>query len=83
MSAPVLDIAPHPVLPRPAQLGVGALVLGFAGPEEAAVLRAVNDRARAARSAVGLRGQRFFAQYPAVGAACHPASPRGERELSA
>ncbi|MFJ4716429.1 LLM class flavin-dependent oxidoreductase [Streptomyces sp. NPDC088785] len=109
---PLLDIDPHPILPRPAQtphpplflacsrtetlrqaaeLGVGALVMGFAGPESIADMRRAYDAARAARTgerlvssvvndhfavlcptivlddreaarAVGVRGQRFFAQ---------------------
>ncbi|GAA3268353.1 LLM class flavin-dependent oxidoreductase [Streptomyces lavendulae] len=67
---PLLDIDPHPILPRPAQrphpplflacsrgetlvraaeLGVGALVMGFAGPEAVAGMRSVYDGARAAR----------------------------------
>ncbi|MEE6265934.1 LLM class flavin-dependent oxidoreductase [Streptomyces diastatochromogenes] len=108
----LIDIPPHPILPRPhqtphpplflacsrtetlrqaAELGVGALVMGFAGPEAVAELRTAYDAARAARTgdrlvstqindhfavlcptivladrdrarAVGLRGQRFFAQ---------------------
>jgi alkanesulfonate monooxygenase SsuD/methylene tetrahydromethanopterin reductase-like flavin-dependent oxidoreductase (luciferase family) len=109
---PLLDIDPHPILPRPAQtphpplflacsrtetlrqaaeLGVGALVMGFAGPESIAGMRAAYDAAVADRGterlvssvvndhfsvlcptivlddretarAVGIRGQRFFAQ---------------------
>ncbi|MFI7009536.1 LLM class flavin-dependent oxidoreductase [Streptomyces sp. NPDC050145] len=109
---PLLDIDPHPILPRPAQtphpplflacsraetlrqaaeLGVGALVMGFAGPESIAEMRTAYDAAIAARGperlvssvvndhfsvlcptivlddretarAVGIRGQRFFAQ---------------------
>jgi alkanesulfonate monooxygenase SsuD/methylene tetrahydromethanopterin reductase-like flavin-dependent oxidoreductase (luciferase family) len=76
----LLDIDPHPILPRPvqlphpplylacskrdtlreaAELGVGALVLGFAGPDEAASLRAEYDRARAARS-----GDRLVSEKP-------------------
>ncbi|GAA2065897.1 LLM class flavin-dependent oxidoreductase [Streptomyces albiaxialis] len=108
----LLDIGPHPILPRPAQaphpplflacsraetlaqaaeLGVGALVMGFAGPGSVQEMRAAYDAARAARDgsrlvstevndhfsvlcptivlddaerarAVGIRGQRFFAQ---------------------
>ncbi|MER5888118.1 LLM class flavin-dependent oxidoreductase [Streptomyces sp. NPDC001941] len=108
----LLDIGPHPILPRPrqwphpplflacsrtetlvraAELGVGALVMGFAGPDAVAGMRRAYDEARAARDggrfvssvvndhfavlcptivsddgerarAVGLRGQRFFAQ---------------------
>ncbi|RPF29337.1 alkanesulfonate monooxygenase SsuD/methylene tetrahydromethanopterin reductase-like flavin-dependent oxidoreductase (luciferase family) [Streptomyces sp. Ag109_G2-6] len=71
----LIDIGPHPVLPRPAQaphpplflacsraetlvkaaeLGVGALVMGFAGPESIAGMRAVYDTARAERD-----GSRF------------------------
>ncbi|NLU68156.1 LLM class flavin-dependent oxidoreductase [Streptomyces sp. HNM0574] len=67
----LLDIPPHPVLPRPAQaphpplflacsrtetleqaaeLGVGALVMGFAGPESVAGMRGAYDAARAART---------------------------------
>ncbi|WP_424215099.1 LLM class flavin-dependent oxidoreductase [Streptomyces sp. BI20] len=66
----LLDIPPHPILPRPRQtphpplflacsradtlrqaaaLGVGALVMGFAGPESVAEMRAVHDRAVAER----------------------------------
>ncbi|GAB2782388.1 LLM class flavin-dependent oxidoreductase [Streptomyces daliensis] len=66
----LLDIDPHPVLPRPAQaphpplflacsreetlaraarLGVGALVMGFAGPESVARMRRTYDAARAER----------------------------------
>lgn len=108
----LLDIGPHPILPRPAQpphpplflacsraetltqaaeLGVGALVMGFAGPGSVREMRDAYDAARAARDgrrfvstevndhfavlcptivldeaerarAVGIRGQRFFAQ---------------------
>ncbi|WP_425837572.1 LLM class flavin-dependent oxidoreductase [Streptomyces fractus] len=68
---PLLDIDPHPILPRPAQtphpplflacsrtetlrqaaeLGVGALVMGFAGPEAIADMRGVYDAAIAART---------------------------------
>ncbi|MFD0419357.1 LLM class flavin-dependent oxidoreductase [Streptomyces sp. NPDC127108] len=68
---PLLDIGPHPILPRPAQtphpplflacsraetleraagLGVGALVMGFAGPESIAGMRRVYDDAVAART---------------------------------
>nr|WP_202538321.1 LLM class flavin-dependent oxidoreductase [Streptomyces sp. SID8379] len=109
---PLLDIDPHPILPRPAQtphpplflacsrtetlrqaaeLGVGALVMGFAGPDAIADMRRVYDTAIADRTperlvssvvndhfsvlcptivlddretarAIGIRGQRFFAQ---------------------
>ncbi|GHB54075.1 luciferase [Streptomyces cirratus] len=66
----LLDIGPHPVLPRPAQrphpplflacsrtetleqaaeLGVGALVMGFAGPGPIAQMRAAYDAAIARR----------------------------------
>ncbi|MGW2668283.1 LLM class flavin-dependent oxidoreductase [Streptomyces sp. NPDC001272] len=66
----LIDIAPHPILPRPAQaphpplflacsrgetlvkaaeLGIGALVMGFAGPESIAGMRAAYDAARAGR----------------------------------
>ncbi|MFF4699155.1 LLM class flavin-dependent oxidoreductase [Streptomyces chattanoogensis] len=108
----LIDIPPHPILPRPhqrphpplflacsrtdtlrqaAEMGLGALVMGFAGPEAIAAMRGAYDTARAARTgdrlvstvvndhfavlcptivlddrdrarAVGLRGQRFFAQ---------------------
>ncbi|WP_407554212.1 LLM class flavin-dependent oxidoreductase [Streptomyces sp. Pv4-95] len=108
----LIDIPPHPILPRPrqtphpplflacsrtetlrqaAELGIGALVMGFAGPEAIAGMRTAYDAARAERRgdrlvsteindhfsvlcptivlddrerarAVGLRGQRFFAQ---------------------
>ncbi|MFZ3572411.1 LLM class flavin-dependent oxidoreductase [Streptomyces sp. BH097] len=68
---PLLDIDPHPILPRPAQtphpplflacsrtetlrqaaeLGVGALVMGFAGPEAIADMRGAYDAALAART---------------------------------
>ncbi|MFD5697055.1 LLM class flavin-dependent oxidoreductase [Streptomyces lasiicapitis] len=67
----LLDIGPHPILPRPAQaphpplflacsrtetltqaaqLGVGALVMGFAGPESIAGMRRAYDDAIAART---------------------------------
>ncbi|MFJ9420095.1 LLM class flavin-dependent oxidoreductase [Streptomyces sp. NPDC101227] len=108
----LIDIPPHPILPRPhqtphpplflacsrtdtlrqaAEMGLGALVMGFAGPDAIAEMRRAYDAARAARTgeglvstsvndhfsvlcptivlddrdrarAVGLRGQRFFAQ---------------------
>ncbi|MGW1026727.1 LLM class flavin-dependent oxidoreductase [Streptomyces sp. NPDC002577] len=108
----LLDIDPHPVLPRPvqrphpplflacskqqtlaraAELGVGALVMGFAGPDEVASMKRFYDSCVAGRDgthlvstevndhfsalcptivlddgerarAVGIRGQRFFAQ---------------------
>ncbi|MFB6807170.1 LLM class flavin-dependent oxidoreductase [Streptomyces sp. NPDC056387] len=66
----LIDIAPHPILPRPrqtphpplflacsraetlvraAELGVGALVMGFAGPASIAGMRAVYDGALASR----------------------------------
>jgi alkanesulfonate monooxygenase SsuD/methylene tetrahydromethanopterin reductase-like flavin-dependent oxidoreductase (luciferase family) len=72
---PLLDVDPHPIVPRPIQrphpplylacsrrdtvtlaanYGIGALVLGFAGPEEIAFMRALYDSGRAARS-----GERF------------------------
>ncbi|MGY0022113.1 LLM class flavin-dependent oxidoreductase [Streptomyces sp. YJ-C3] len=68
---PLLDIGPHPILPRPAQtphpplflacsrtdtlrqaaeLGVGALVMGFAGPESIAEMRGAYDAAIAGRT---------------------------------
>jgi alkanesulfonate monooxygenase SsuD/methylene tetrahydromethanopterin reductase-like flavin-dependent oxidoreductase (luciferase family) len=71
----MLDIQPHPILPRPAQephpplflactkrdtvelaaeYGVGALVMGFAGPSEVAGLRKIYDDAIGART-----GDRF------------------------
>jgi alkanesulfonate monooxygenase SsuD/methylene tetrahydromethanopterin reductase-like flavin-dependent oxidoreductase (luciferase family) len=71
----LLDVAPHPVLPRPvqqphpplylactkrdtlalaAEYGIGALVLGFAGAEEIALLRSIYDETRATRT-----GDRF------------------------
>jgi alkanesulfonate monooxygenase SsuD/methylene tetrahydromethanopterin reductase-like flavin-dependent oxidoreductase (luciferase family) len=71
----LLDIEPHPVLPRPSQephpplfmactkrntvelaadLGVGALVMGFAGPDEVAMLRKMYDDAIESRD-----GSRF------------------------
>ncbi|MCB5166687.1 LLM class flavin-dependent oxidoreductase [Streptomyces bambusae] len=71
----LLDIGPHPILPRPvqrphpplflacsrtetlvqaAELGVGALVMGFAGPESIAAMRTAYDAAVAARD-----GSRF------------------------
>ncbi|MFJ2742452.1 LLM class flavin-dependent oxidoreductase [Streptomyces sp. NPDC087440] len=67
----LIDIDPHPILPRPqqlphpplflacsrtetltqaAELGVGALVMGFAGPESIAAMRTAYDAARAART---------------------------------
>ncbi|MET9514258.1 LLM class flavin-dependent oxidoreductase [Streptomyces sp. NPDC002994] len=67
----LIDIAPHPILPRPqqtphpplflacsrtetlaqaAELGVGALVMGFAGPESIAQMRTAYDAALAART---------------------------------
>lgn len=67
----LIDIPPHPILPRPhqmphpplflacsrtetlrqaAELGVGALVMGFAGPEAVAELRTAYDAARTART---------------------------------
>ncbi|MGX1882935.1 LLM class flavin-dependent oxidoreductase [Streptomyces sp. NPDC055287] len=67
----LIDIAPHPILPRPrqtphpplflacsrtetltqaAELGVGALVMGFAGPESIARMRTAYDAALAART---------------------------------
>ncbi|MEU1117035.1 MULTISPECIES: LLM class flavin-dependent oxidoreductase [unclassified Streptomyces] len=67
----LLDIGPHPILPRPAQtphpplflacsrtetlrqaaeLGVGALVMGFAGPDAIADMRRAYDTALAART---------------------------------
>ena len=67
----LLQVAEHPILPRPVQLphpplylactkadtvtlaaeyGIGALVLGFSGPDDVAALQ------------VGARGQRFFAE---------------------
>lgn len=82
----LLDIGPHPILPRPKQtprpplflacgrtetltqateLGIGAQVMGFAGPEAIAGMRPAYDAAIAARTdarRVGIRGQRFFAQ---------------------
>ncbi|MBA4863367.1 LLM class flavin-dependent oxidoreductase [Streptomyces sp. PSKA54] len=108
----LMDIDPHPVLPRPvqrphpplflacskqqtlaraAELGVGALVMGFAGPDEVASMKRFYDSCVAGRDgtqfvstevndhfsalcptivlddrerarAVGIRGQRFFAQ---------------------
>ncbi|MCM1965763.1 LLM class flavin-dependent oxidoreductase [Streptomyces sp. G1] len=66
----LIDIDPHPILPRPSQrphpplflacsraetlvqaaeLGVGALVMGFAGPESIAGMRSVYDAAIAGR----------------------------------
>ena len=72
---PLLDIDPHPILPRPVQLphpplylactkrdtvdlaaqyGIGALVLGFAGPEEVGGLRKIYDDAIRTRT-----GDRF------------------------
>ncbi|MEU6053457.1 LLM class flavin-dependent oxidoreductase [Streptomyces xanthochromogenes] len=71
----LIDIGPHPILPRPAQtphpplflacsrtdtltraaeLGVGALVMGFAGPDSIAAMRRAYDSALAART-----GERF------------------------
>jgi len=66
-----LQVAPHPILPRPVQLphpplylactkndtvglaaeyGIGALVLGFSGPEDVASLRKIYDDGIATRS---------------------------------
>ncbi|MEU6660276.1 LLM class flavin-dependent oxidoreductase [Streptomyces sp. NPDC046821] len=71
----LIDIDPHPILPRPkqtphpplflacsrtdtltqaAELGIGALVMGFAGPDSIADMRRHYDEARAART-----GDRF------------------------
>lgn len=68
---PLLDIPPHPILPRPVQdphpplflacskretltlaadYGIGALVLGFAGPEQVAEMREAYGAAIAART---------------------------------
>jgi alkanesulfonate monooxygenase SsuD/methylene tetrahydromethanopterin reductase-like flavin-dependent oxidoreductase (luciferase family) len=68
---PLLDIEPHPVLPRPvqtphpplylactrndtvtlaAEYGIGALVLGFSGPDEVADMRKLYDETIAART---------------------------------
>ena len=76
----MLDIAPHPILPRPiqephpplfmactkrdtvklaAELGVGALVLGFAGIKEVRELRRIYDEALASRT-----GERFVSDHP-------------------
>jgi alkanesulfonate monooxygenase SsuD/methylene tetrahydromethanopterin reductase-like flavin-dependent oxidoreductase (luciferase family) len=67
----LLQVSPHPILPRPVQLphpplylactkndtvglaaeyGIGALVLGFSGPEDIAKLRQIYDDTIAARS---------------------------------
>jgi alkanesulfonate monooxygenase SsuD/methylene tetrahydromethanopterin reductase-like flavin-dependent oxidoreductase (luciferase family) len=67
----LLDIAPHPILPRPvqdphpplfmactkkdtvklaAELGVGSLVLGFAGADEIREMREIYDKAIASRT---------------------------------
>ena len=75
-----LDIAPHPILPRPvqdphpplymactkndtvrlaAELGVGALVLGFAGADEIRAMRAIYDETIATRT-----GERFVSDHP-------------------
>ncbi|RJL32053.1 LLM class flavin-dependent oxidoreductase [Bailinhaonella thermotolerans] len=72
---PLLDIEPHPILPRPvqaphpplflacskrdtltlaAEYGVGALVLGFAGPDEVREMRAFYDAAIRNRSGTKL-----------------------------
>jgi alkanesulfonate monooxygenase SsuD/methylene tetrahydromethanopterin reductase-like flavin-dependent oxidoreductase (luciferase family) len=71
----LLQVAPHPILPRPVQLphpplylactkrdtvnlaaeyGIGALVLGFSGPDDIAGLRKIYDEGIAART-----GKRF------------------------
>ncbi|HYU39652.1 MAG TPA: LLM class flavin-dependent oxidoreductase [Acidimicrobiia bacterium] len=71
----LLDVDPHPIIPRPvqephpplylactkrdtvtlaAELGVGALVLGFSGPDEIAVMGSIYDETRASRT-----GDRF------------------------
>ena len=75
----LLDIAPHPILPRPvqdphpplfmactkkdtvgmaAELGVGALVLGFAGANEIREMREIYDKTIAART-----GDRFVSDH--------------------
>jgi alkanesulfonate monooxygenase SsuD/methylene tetrahydromethanopterin reductase-like flavin-dependent oxidoreductase (luciferase family) len=67
----LLQVAPHPILPRPVQLphpplflactkndtvalaaeyGIGALVLGFSGPDDVAILRKIYDDAIAIRT---------------------------------
>jgi len=67
----LLQVAPHPVLPRPVQMphpplflacsqydtvalaaeyGIGALVLGFSGPDDIAEMRRIYDNAIATRS---------------------------------
>jgi alkanesulfonate monooxygenase SsuD/methylene tetrahydromethanopterin reductase-like flavin-dependent oxidoreductase (luciferase family) len=71
----LLDVAPHPILPRPvqaphpplylacskkdtvalaAELGIGCLVLGFAGPDDVADMHRLYDETRATRD-----GKRF------------------------
>ena len=76
----LLDISPHPILPRPvqdphpplymactkldtvrlaAELGIGALVLGFAGADEVRTMREAYDEAIAART-----GERFVSDHP-------------------
>ena len=76
----LLDIAPHPILPRPvqdphpplymactkkdtvrlaAELGVGALVLGFAGASEIREMREMYDKAIATRT-----DERFVSDHP-------------------
>jgi alkanesulfonate monooxygenase SsuD/methylene tetrahydromethanopterin reductase-like flavin-dependent oxidoreductase (luciferase family) len=76
----LLDISPHPILPRPvqdphpplymactkrdtvrlaAELGVGALVLGFAGANEIRELREIYDQAIEERT-----GERFVSDHP-------------------
>jgi alkanesulfonate monooxygenase SsuD/methylene tetrahydromethanopterin reductase-like flavin-dependent oxidoreductase (luciferase family) len=71
----LLDVASHPIIPRPvqephpplylactkrdtvtlaAELGVGALVLGFSGADEIALMRSIYDETREART-----GERF------------------------
>ncbi|HUP73072.1 MAG TPA: LLM class flavin-dependent oxidoreductase [Acidimicrobiales bacterium] len=75
----LLDIAPHPILPRPvqdphpplfmactkkdtvslaAELGVGALVLGFAGANEIRGMREIYDKTIASRT-----GDRFVSDH--------------------
>ena len=77
-----LEIAPHPIIPRPvqmphpplylactkrdtvqlaAELGVGALTLGFAGLDEIRILRELYDEAREAAD-----GSRFVSSHPTV-----------------
>jgi alkanesulfonate monooxygenase SsuD/methylene tetrahydromethanopterin reductase-like flavin-dependent oxidoreductase (luciferase family) len=87
----LLDVAPHPIIPRPvqephpplylactkrdtvtlaAELGVGALVLGFSGAVEIALMRSIYDETRASRDSQRLVSSvvndHFSALCPAI-----------------